>query len=198
MIVEYHRPETLQAALELLDISKSMYKEVGANPTLAQLADKDSPLSVFWRRHAKPEAPAPRPTTHAWRACSWRSYQVVTQGRPTAAHRTTTRAAWPGSSAMAAHGRGPLVARRPTLLAVCRILSAVAQRLSSHDLRFTAIWAHSDPHRIPKGPGSGPSFTRVSRSSDPPPSRAGPGKPRRHVRAAPIPGPPAPRRGACR
>jgi hypothetical protein len=29
-----------------------MHKTVGSNPTLAQLSDKDSPLSVYWRRNA--------------------------------------------------------------------------------------------------------------------------------------------------
>lgn len=39
-------------ALATLDLSRSIASEVGVNPSLAQLADADSPLSVYWRRHA--------------------------------------------------------------------------------------------------------------------------------------------------
>ncbi|HUD03528.1 MAG TPA: hypothetical protein VMR51_01955 [Patescibacteria group bacterium] len=41
-----------QSALELLEDSRTLHLQVGSNPTLAQLSDKDSPLSVYWRRHA--------------------------------------------------------------------------------------------------------------------------------------------------
>jgi hypothetical protein len=41
-----------RSALELLEDSRTLYKQVGSNPTLAQLADQDSPLSVYWRRQA--------------------------------------------------------------------------------------------------------------------------------------------------
>lgn len=41
-----------QSALEVLEDSRTLYKQVGSNPTLAQLGDNDSPLSVYWRRNA--------------------------------------------------------------------------------------------------------------------------------------------------
>lgn len=41
-----------RSALELLEDSRTLYKQVGSNPTLAQLADQDSPLSVYWRHQA--------------------------------------------------------------------------------------------------------------------------------------------------
>ena len=36
----------------MLEDSRTLYKQVGSNPTLAQLSDNDSPLSVYWRRNA--------------------------------------------------------------------------------------------------------------------------------------------------
>lgn len=47
---------TRQACLDALELSRDMHGEVGANPTLAQLADQDSPLSVYWRRNGSNEA----------------------------------------------------------------------------------------------------------------------------------------------
>ncbi|MCA9349089.1 hypothetical protein KC878_03010 [Candidatus Saccharibacteria bacterium] len=47
---------TRSAALEALEQSRNLYAEIGANPTLAQLADVDSPLSVYWRRNGSNEA----------------------------------------------------------------------------------------------------------------------------------------------
>ena len=41
-----------QSATSLLEDSRMLYKQVGSNPTLAQLSDQDSPLSVYWRRNA--------------------------------------------------------------------------------------------------------------------------------------------------
>jgi hypothetical protein len=41
-----------QGALEILEESRMLHITVGSNPTLAQLADNDSPLSVYWRRNA--------------------------------------------------------------------------------------------------------------------------------------------------
>ena len=43
---------TRQTALETLEESRTLFERVGSNPTLAQLTDADSPLSVFWRRTA--------------------------------------------------------------------------------------------------------------------------------------------------
>jgi hypothetical protein len=40
------------SALQMLEDSRTLYKQVGSNPTLAQLSDNDSPLSVYWRRNA--------------------------------------------------------------------------------------------------------------------------------------------------
>jgi hypothetical protein len=40
------------SSLEVLEDSRNLYKQVGSNPTLAQLADQDSPLAVYWRRQA--------------------------------------------------------------------------------------------------------------------------------------------------
>jgi hypothetical protein len=40
-------------ALGVLEDSRTLYKQMnGSNPTLAQLADQDSPLSVYWRNQA--------------------------------------------------------------------------------------------------------------------------------------------------
>lgn len=41
-----------QHGLEALMMSRRAVAEVGVLPSVAQLADTDSPLSVFWRRHA--------------------------------------------------------------------------------------------------------------------------------------------------
>lgn len=41
-----------QQGLEALALSRRTVAEVGVLPSVAQLADVDSPLSVFWRRHA--------------------------------------------------------------------------------------------------------------------------------------------------
>ena len=43
---------TRDCALGLLEDSRTLYKQVGSNPTLAQLADQDSPLAVYWRHQA--------------------------------------------------------------------------------------------------------------------------------------------------
>jgi hypothetical protein len=48
----YQQLVSRQSALELLEDSRTLYKQVGSNPTLAQLSDNDSPLSVYWRRNA--------------------------------------------------------------------------------------------------------------------------------------------------
>lgn len=55
-------PETVSAfqiqagvrrvSLDALDRSRTISSEVGMNPSIAQLADPDSPLSVYWRRNA--------------------------------------------------------------------------------------------------------------------------------------------------
>ena len=49
---EFQQDIARQGALELLEDSRTLYKQVDSNPTLAQLADNDSPLSVYWRRNA--------------------------------------------------------------------------------------------------------------------------------------------------
>jgi hypothetical protein len=49
---EYQQKLARRSALELLEQSRTLYKQADSNPTLAQLADKDSPLSVYWRRTA--------------------------------------------------------------------------------------------------------------------------------------------------
>ena len=41
-----------RGAMELLEESRTLHNHVDSNPTLAQLADNDSPLSVYWRRNA--------------------------------------------------------------------------------------------------------------------------------------------------
>lgn len=48
----FHLYLARQGALEILEDSRTLHKQVGSNPTLAQLADTDSPLSVYWRRAA--------------------------------------------------------------------------------------------------------------------------------------------------
>lgn len=45
---QYH---TRQAGLVVLEASRNLEEHVGTNPTLAQLADNDSPMSVYIRRH---------------------------------------------------------------------------------------------------------------------------------------------------
>lgn len=47
---------TREACLEALEQSRILYSDMHSNPTLAQLADSDSPLSVHWRRTAPNEA----------------------------------------------------------------------------------------------------------------------------------------------
>lgn len=47
---------TRQACLRALEQSRGLHAEISANPTLAQLADADSPLSVYWRRHGTNQA----------------------------------------------------------------------------------------------------------------------------------------------
>lgn len=35
-----------------MESARERAAEIGVNPSLAQLGDVDSPLSVYWRRHA--------------------------------------------------------------------------------------------------------------------------------------------------
>jgi hypothetical protein len=42
-------------ALQTLDASRRLERFIGVAPSVAQLADPDSPLSVYWRRHAPDE-----------------------------------------------------------------------------------------------------------------------------------------------
>lgn len=39
-------------ALDLLEFARNFSEQTGAHPSIAQLADPDSPLSVYWRREA--------------------------------------------------------------------------------------------------------------------------------------------------
>ena len=45
-----------EASLDLLGRSRMAAIAIGAHPSLAQLADQDSPLSVHWRRNATSQA----------------------------------------------------------------------------------------------------------------------------------------------
>jgi hypothetical protein len=49
---KFQKSVVRHSALEMLEDSRTLHLQVGSNPTLGQLSDNDSPLSVYWRRNA--------------------------------------------------------------------------------------------------------------------------------------------------
>jgi hypothetical protein len=47
---------TRQNGLYIAELSRELYRDIGSHPSLAQLADQDSDLSVYWRRNGSSEA----------------------------------------------------------------------------------------------------------------------------------------------